>query len=156
MNDIINALEDKHVTGILIDTYAGASTKRLGKPHLRVHQVFGMSSTYGVILAGDSRKLTRCFHSYHNVYAEKISRHVERNTDQLEVRRSLCLPLFAFSFVLFTPVTHVHNMLSCACSRLSLTSYVKYLVRHDAIYFIFLIDKRRTISIGAIHGTFRK
>ena len=87
LDDVIEALERKDVTGILIDTFAGGSrTELLDKPNLRVYQVLGVSSTYGAVLAGESTKLARCFRAYNLAYAANITRHVERNTQQLRVR----------------------------------------------------------------------
>ena len=53
---------NREVEGALIDLYVVSTQKDLSSnPHLRVYQVYDYQKTYGVVLAGASMKLEKCF-----------------------------------------------------------------------------------------------
>ena len=73
--------------GALIDTYsAGSSKDMFEKEHLRVNKILDYSSTYGVVMGEEARKLRICFKHYtEKAFANEISHHVQQNTEQLQV-----------------------------------------------------------------------
>ena len=53
---------NRQVEGALIDSYVVSTQKDLSSnPNLRVYQVYDYQKTYGVVLAGVSMKLEKCF-----------------------------------------------------------------------------------------------
>ena len=53
---------NREVEGALIDLYVVSTQKDLSSnPNLRVYQVYDYQKTYGVVLAGASMKLEKCF-----------------------------------------------------------------------------------------------
>lgn len=87
-HDIYTALSERHVIGALIDTYsAGSSKEEFENEHLRVNKILDFSSTYGVVMGKEARKLRRCFKDYtEKGFAIEIAHHIQRNTEQLKVK----------------------------------------------------------------------
>jgi len=64
------------------------------KEHLRVNKILDYSSTYGVVMGKEARKLRMCFHDFtKHAFANEIANHIQTNTVQLKVN--------IISFVLF-------------------------------------------------------
>ncbi|KAL9958573.1 hypothetical protein ACROYT_G035603 [Oculina patagonica] len=84
--DIFTALSERQVIGALIDTYsAGSSKDDFENGHLRVNKILDYSSTYGVVMGKEARKLRRCFKAYtEKVFANEIANHIQKNTEQLK------------------------------------------------------------------------
>lgn len=60
--EINRAMMNKEVEGALIDLYVVSTHKDLSSnPKLRVFNVYDYQKTYGVVLAGVSMKLEKCF-----------------------------------------------------------------------------------------------
>jgi len=72
----------------LIDTYSGGSSKKeFESEHLRVNKILDFSSTYGVVMGKEARKLRRCFKEYtEKGFAIEIAHHIQSNTQQLKVK----------------------------------------------------------------------
>lgn len=87
-HDIYMALSERHVIGALIDTYsAGSSKEEFENEHLRVNKILDFSSTYGIVMSKEARKLRRCFKDYtEKGFAIEIAHHIQRNTVQLKVK----------------------------------------------------------------------
>ena len=87
MEEAVSALLNKHVEGLLVDTYTMGSRKDLfEKPNLMVSQILDYKTTYGIVMGGDSRKLAHCFYSYHQGYKEEIFRRIRQNVKSIEVK----------------------------------------------------------------------
>ena len=88
--EISQALKDQEVKGALVDLYVLSSHKHLfDDPRFRLVRVYNYKASYGVVLAGHSMKLERCFTEYTKANAEKVFRRIEQNIKSLKVR-----PLF--------------------------------------------------------------
>ena len=92
---IYRALHERKVIGALIDTYsAGSSKDMFAEEHLRVNKILDYSSTYGVVMGKEARKLRLCFKdSTQHAFANEISHHIQKNTEQLKVSMN-CFPIF--------------------------------------------------------------
>ena len=56
------------------------------KEHLRVNKILDYSSTYGVVMGKEARKLRTCFHDFtKHAFANEIANHIQKNTEQLKV-----------------------------------------------------------------------
>lgn len=84
--DIYTALQKRRVIGALIDTYsAGSSRERFEQEHLRVNKILDYSSTYGVVMGKEAKKLRKCFKAYtQHGFANEIARLIQENTKQLK------------------------------------------------------------------------
>lgn len=80
-------MQEQRVTGALIDTYsAGDSKEMFAKQHFRVNKILDYSSTYGIVMGKEARKLRICFKEYsEQAFASEISHHIQKNTEQLKV-----------------------------------------------------------------------
>lgn len=48
-----------------MDSYAaGSKNERFNRPDIRMHKIHDVQSTYGIVLAGESKKLHQCSHTY--------------------------------------------------------------------------------------------
>jgi len=83
------------------------------KEHLRVNKILDYSSTYGVVMGKEARKLRRCFKEFtERAFANEIANHIQTNTVQLKVN-IIC-------FVLL--------MLPAECLMCSQTDYVYFVL----------------------------
>lgn len=75
-------MQEQRVTGALIDTYsAGDSKEMFAKQHFRVNKILDYSSTYGIVMGKEARKLRICFKEYsEQAFASEISHHIQKNT----------------------------------------------------------------------------
>ena len=74
---------DKEVEGALIDMYVVSTNKDLSSnPNLRVFKVYDYQKTYGVVLAGASMKLERCFLDFVKLNKGDIFRKVEETVQR--------------------------------------------------------------------------
>ena len=73
---------------MLIDAYeAGARKDQINHKDIRVVKVYDYSSTYGVVLAGNSTKLLKCSHGYMQANKAKMFELIAKNAEVVEVRR---------------------------------------------------------------------
>ena len=80
---INRALMDREVEGALIDMYVVSTNKDLSSnPNLRVFKVYDYQKTYGVVLAGASMKLERCFLDFVKLNKGDIFRKVEETVQR--------------------------------------------------------------------------
>lgn len=87
LNEIYDAMVNRDVKGILVDSYTVGSKKELfERKDLRISKIFDFSSAYGVVLGGESKKLQTCFNSYLSEQRSYISQIIERNTQTIQVR----------------------------------------------------------------------
>ena len=61
VEDMVSALKDRKVDGLVVDTYVAGAKKELFSECFRIRKVFDHKSAYGVVLAGDAMKLRTCF-----------------------------------------------------------------------------------------------
>ena len=88
--EIGQGLRNGEVIGALVDLYVLSSHRHLfDNPHFRIVRVYNYRASYGVVLAGHSMNLEKCFKEYNKANAEKVSRRIEQNINSLKVR-----PLF--------------------------------------------------------------
>ena len=104
--EMYTALHERKVIGALIDTYhAGSRKEMFENGHLRVNKILDYSSTYGVVMGKEARKLRVCFkHLTQNVFASEISHHIQKNTEQIKVK--MMFYLIAFVNLYITVFTH--------------------------------------------------
>lgn len=90
LEELYKALKERNVIGALIDTYNGGSNKDMfDTEHLRVNKILDYSSTYGVVMGKEARKLRMCFKDYiQHAFANEISHHIQKNTEQSKVSKS--------------------------------------------------------------------
>ena len=70
-----------------MDLYALSSHKHLfDDPRFRIVRVYDYKASYGVVLAGHSMKLEKCFKEYTKANTEKVFRRIEQNSNSLQVR----------------------------------------------------------------------
>lgn len=75
---INKALQDKEVEGALIDVYVLSMQRHLSSNRdLRVLKVFDYQKTYGVVLAGPSMKLEKCFFDFAKFHKWEIYHKIE-------------------------------------------------------------------------------
>lgn len=75
---INKALKDKEVEGALIDVYVLSMQRHLSSNRdLRVLKVFDYQKTYGVVLAGPSMKLEKCFFDFAKFHKWEIYHKIE-------------------------------------------------------------------------------
>ena len=90
--DISEALRNGEVRGALVDLYVLSSHDHLfDDPRFRIVRVYDYKASYGVVLAGHSMKLEKCFKEYTKANAEKVFRRIEQNINNLKVRPLLLL-----------------------------------------------------------------
>ena len=89
--EISQALRNGEVKGALVDLYVLSSHKHLfDDPRFRIVRVYDYKASYGVVLAGHSMNLEKCFKEYTKANAEMVSHRIEQNINSLKVR-----PLFS-------------------------------------------------------------
>lgn len=86
LEDLSEALLNREVDGILIDTYAGGTQRDLfSKPSVRVARVIDHQTAYGVVIGGDSMRLRHCFNGYMRSYQADIFKWVEQLVEPIKV-----------------------------------------------------------------------
>ena len=76
--------------GALIDTYTVASAKDLfNDDKLTVNEIFDYSLNYGVVLAGEGRKLQPCLEHYITEETEEIHHSVMKHVKPLKVQNNI-------------------------------------------------------------------
>ena len=86
LEELSNALINREVDGVLIDTYAGGTHKELfSSPSLRVAQVIDYQTAYGVVIGGDSMRLRHCFYGYMRSHQAEIFSWVEKLVEPIKV-----------------------------------------------------------------------
>ena len=93
--EISEALRNGEVRGALVDLYVLSSHNHLfDDPRFRIVRVYDYKASYGVVLAGHSMKLEKCFKEYTKGNAEEVFRRIEQNINSLKVRALLFILLF--------------------------------------------------------------
>ena len=84
---VLEALKDGRVKHALLDAYAAGSNSDqfLNFPHLKVYEILDFSSSYGIVLGGDAKKLKKCFKLYRVLHMEDLFRRIQINTGVIEV-----------------------------------------------------------------------
>lgn len=86
LEDLSEALLNREVDGILIDTYAGGTQRDLfSKPSVRVARVIDHQTAYGVVIGGDSMRLRHCFYGYMRSHQADIFKWVEQLVEPIKV-----------------------------------------------------------------------
>ena len=86
LEELSEALINREVDGILIDTYSGGTHKDLfSKPSLRVAQIVDYQTAYGVVIGGDSMRLRHCFYGYMRSHQAEIFKWVEQLVEPITV-----------------------------------------------------------------------
>ena len=95
LQEIYNDLLNHKVFGALIDTYTvGSATNLFNNDKLTVNEIFDYSLNYGVVLAGEGRKLQPCLENYITKETEEIHHSVIKHVKPLKVKANIkgCLP----------------------------------------------------------------
>lgn len=88
LEELSDALINREVDGILIDTYAGGTRKELfSKPFIRVARIIDYQTAYGVVIGGDSMRLRHCFYGYMRAHQAEIFSFVEELVKPITVSR---------------------------------------------------------------------
>ena len=84
--EISRGLRNREIQGALIDLYVVSNEEDLNSnPNLRVFEVFDYKKTYGVVLAGPSMKLEKCFLEFVQLHNGDISHQIEKTVKTLGV-----------------------------------------------------------------------
>ena len=87
LQEIYNDLLNHKVFGALIDTYTvGSATNLFNNDKLTVNEIFDYSLNYGVVLAGEGRKLQPCLENYITKETEEIHHSVIKHVKPLKVK----------------------------------------------------------------------
>lgn len=87
------ALQNREVDGALVDALvAGSRGDLFSSSDLRILKTLHHSSVYGVVLAGDARKLQNCFSDFTKENSAEISAHVASKTSVIRIQ------MLVFSF----------------------------------------------------------
>jgi len=85
LEELSEALLNREVDGILIDSNAGGTQKDLfSKPSVRVAQVIDHQTAYGVVIGGDSMRLRHCFYGYMRSHQAEIFKWVEELVEPIK------------------------------------------------------------------------
>ena len=84
---MFSALESGKVRHALFDTYAIGSEKALfeGADNLHIYEIYAYSSTYGIVIGGETAVLQKCFNMFKRKNIEDIFRNIKDNIDSIEV-----------------------------------------------------------------------
>ena len=92
LDEVYEALLSREVDGALIDALiAGSREDLFNSSGLRIYQTFQHSSVYGIVLAGETKKLQQCFEKFMKENSAMISAHVASKTSVIKVERLLPL-----------------------------------------------------------------
>lgn len=87
LDEVYEALQSREVEGALVDALvAGSRGDLFNSSELRIYKTLHHSSVYGVVLAGDAKKLQKCFSSFLKENSAEISAHVASKTKVIKVR----------------------------------------------------------------------
>lgn len=97
------ALNKRKVKGALIDAYALGSQKKLfNNDQLRLSRMLDHQSSYGVVMAGEARKLEICFREYLKYEKVSVYEIISNNVESVEVSlRKLLLFIFTLYSLYF-------------------------------------------------------
>ena len=91
---IYEDIANGRIAGALLDAFAMGSRKDLfEKQYTRIKAIYDVEFVQGVVTAGNTTKLNRCFRRYTRSNAKIISETVKNNVEAVEVRH------FHFSIV---------------------------------------------------------
>ena len=92
LDEVYEALLSREVDGALIDALiAGSREDLFNSSGLRIYQTFQHSSVYGMVLAGETKKLQECFENFMKENSAMISAHVASKTSVIKVEGLLPL-----------------------------------------------------------------
>ena len=84
--DVYDALSKRRVQGALVDAYVLGSRRDLFNDlGVRINKIYDYSSAYGVVLAGEGRKLQKCFREYAKENRKEIFKIIEENVNTIKV-----------------------------------------------------------------------
>ncbi|XP_078344306.1 uncharacterized protein LOC144629929 [Oculina patagonica] len=85
LDEVYEALQSREVEGALVDALvAGSRGDLFNSSDLRILKTLHHSSVYGVVLAGDARKLQKCFSDFMKENSAEISAHVASKTSVIK------------------------------------------------------------------------
>ncbi|XP_073231214.1 uncharacterized protein [Porites lutea] len=85
LDEVYEALLSREVDGALIDALiAGSREDLFNSSGLRIYQTFQHSSVYGMVLAGETKKLQQCFEKFMKENSAMISAHVASKTSVIK------------------------------------------------------------------------
>ena len=97
LEGIQKALLNGKVDGILVDAYVADSRGDLfGHPKLLLNKVIDLSSSYGVIMGRDGKKLQKCFVAFWKENAATRTQFIKENTSPVRVSCNISCFLFPF------------------------------------------------------------
>ncbi|KAJ7378573.1 hypothetical protein OS493_022561 [Desmophyllum pertusum] len=89
IEEIVEALVNRDVEGILVDTYsAGLRGDLFNRPTIRVSKVIDYKTAYGVVLSPNSTHLGKCFHRYMLSNRADIFEMIERKAKPIKTSSS--------------------------------------------------------------------
>ena len=87
MYDIYDALNKRYVKGALVDAYSLGSRRDLfDSIGVRISKIYDYSSAYGLVLAGEAKKLQKCFRGYVSENRKDIFKIIEEHVHRIKVR----------------------------------------------------------------------
>lgn len=90
--DVYNGLKNRYVKGALVDAYALGSQRHLfNNLEVTLQEIYDYSSAYGIVLAGEAKKLQTCFREYVSENRSEIFRVIERHVHVIEVCLNLTI-----------------------------------------------------------------
>ena len=86
LEDIQHALLNEEVQGILVDTYVADAHKDLfAHSRFVVKQVIDLTSSYGVVMGRDGKKLQKCFTKFWKENKAIRTQFIEENSEPIKV-----------------------------------------------------------------------
>lgn len=86
IEEVAEALVNKEVEGVLVDTYAaGLRSELFNHPSIRVSSVLDYKTAYGVVLSPNSTRLGKCFERYMLSHRAEIFKMIETKVKPIEV-----------------------------------------------------------------------
>ena len=85
VEDMVSALKEKEVDGLLIDTYVAGARKELFSEYFRIRRIFDRKSAYGLVMAGDAMKLQKCFKKFISENRAMVYEEIRKVVETIEV-----------------------------------------------------------------------
>lgn len=88
VDDITEALLNREVQGILVDTYsAGLRSDLFNRPGLQVNEILDYKTAYGVVLSPKVTQLGKCFERYLTSHRAEIFEMIKRKAKPIKVSK---------------------------------------------------------------------
>lgn len=89
LRDVYTALKRRRVDGALVDSYSAGSRKDLfGDKELRITKLIRHSSVYGVVLAGNAKRLQSCYRAFLKEERVRVFDVITNNIEPVQVCKS--------------------------------------------------------------------